>query len=93
MTRWEGGDGTIHYLYAVLVLWPIELAIMALLNHNNKKKHPELAAWTQEDVGSVDLTPWKYRGIASIEILLFVAAVYIAFSPLGIGTWAYSQPF
>ena len=46
MTRWEGGDGTIHYLYAVLVLWPIELAIMALLNHNNKKKHPELAAWT-----------------------------------------------
>ncbi len=88
-----GGDGTIHYLYAVLILWPIELAIMALLNHNNKKNHPELHAWVQEDVGAVDLTPWKYRGIASIAILLFVAAVYIAFSPIGIGTWAYSQPF
>ena len=88
-----GGDGTIHYLYAVLILWPIELAIMALLNHSNKKNHPELHAWVQEDVGAVDLTPWKYRGIASIAILLFVAAVYIAFSPLGIGTWAYSQPF
>ena len=88
-----GGDGTIHYLYAVLILWPIELAIMALLNHNNTKNHPELHAWVQEDVGAVDLTPWKYRGIASIAILLFVAAVYIAFSPLGIGTWAYSQPF
>ena len=88
-----GSDGTIHYLYAVLVLWPIEMIIMALLNSNNKKKHPELAAWVQKDAGAVDLTPWKYRGIASVAILLFVAVVYLAFSPLGVGTWAYSQPF
>ena len=88
-----GSDGTIHYLYAVLVLWPIEMIIMALLNSNNKKKHPELAAWVQKDAGAVDLTPWKYRGIAAVAILLFVAVVYLAFSPLGVGTWAYSQPF
>ncbi|MGM9648608.1 MAG: solute:sodium symporter family transporter [Butyricicoccaceae bacterium] len=87
-----GGDGDIHYLYAVLVLWPIELAIMAFLNHRNKtQNHAE--AWSQEDVGAVDLTPWKYRWLAAILILVFVAAVYIAFSPLGIGTWAYAQPF
>ena len=65
-----GGNGTIHYLYAVLVLWPLEMIIMALLNSNNKKKHPELAAWVQKDVGAVDLTPWKYRGIAAVGILL-----------------------
>ena len=88
-----GGNGTIHYLYAVLVLWPLEMIIMALLNSNNKKKHPELEAWVQQDVGAVDLTPWKYRGIAAVGILLFIAVVYLAFSPLGIGTWAYSQPF
>ena len=88
-----GGDGVIHYLYAVLVLWPIELLIMALLNSRNKKAHPELAAWEQEDVGAVDLTPWKYRIVASVAIMLFVLVVYLAFSPLGIGTWAYSQPF
>lgn len=88
-----GGNGTIHYLYAVLVLWPLEMIIMALLNSNNKKKHPELVAWVQKDVGAVDLTPWKYRGIAAVGILLFIAVVYLAFSPLGIGTWAYSQPF
>ena len=88
-----GGNGTIHYLYAVLVLWPLEMIIMALLNSNNKKKHPELEAWVQQDVGAVDLTPWKYRGIAAVGILLFIAVVYLSFSPLGIGTWAYSQPF
>ena len=88
-----GGNGTIHYLYAVLVLWPLEMIIMALLNSNNKKKHPELVAWVQKDVSAVDLTPWKYRGIAAVGILLFIAVVYLAFSPLGIGTWAYSQPF
>ena len=88
-----GGNGTIHYLYAVLVLWPLEMIIMALLNSNNKKKHPELVAWVQKDAGAVDLTPWKYRGIATVAILLFVAVVYLAFSPLGVGTWAYFQPF
>ncbi|MGN1014948.1 MAG: solute:sodium symporter family transporter [Butyricicoccus sp.] len=87
-----GGDGTIHYLYAVLVLWPVELLIMYLMNRNNKNKNGA-EAWVQEDAGAVDLTPWKYRKIASIAIILFVAIVYITFSPLGIGTWAYSQPF
>ena len=75
------------------MLWPLEMIIMALLNSNNKKKHPELVAWVQKDAGAVDLTPWKYRGIATVAILLFVAVVYLAFSPLGVGTWAYFQPF
>ncbi|MGM9616975.1 solute:sodium symporter family transporter [Butyricicoccus sp.] len=87
-----GNEGTIHYLYAVLVLWPIELLIMYLMNRNNKIKHGA-DAWVQEDVGAVDLTPWKYRKIAAILILLFVAAVYITFSPLGIGTWGYPDLF
>ena len=87
-----GNDGTIHYLYAVLVLWPIELLIMYFMSRNNKIKN-NAVAWKQEDVGAVDLTPWKYRKIAAILILLLVAVVYITFSPLGIGTWGYAQPF
>lgn len=87
-----GNDGTIHYLYAVLVLWPIELLIMYLMNRHNKSKY-NVEAWVQEDVGAVDLTPWKYRKIASVLILLFLAAVIIVFSPIGIGTWAYDVPF
>ena len=38
----------------------------------------------QEDVGAVDLTPWKYRHIVSIIGLLLALGIYILFSPLGI---------
>lgn len=87
-----GGDGIIHYLYAVLILWPIELLIMFFMNrHNRMKNHAK--AWVQEDVGAVDLTPWKHRWLAAALILVFVAVVYLAFSPLGIGAWTYAQPF
>ena len=78
-----------HYLYAVLVLLPLELAIMAVLNNSNKKNQP--IPWSQEDVGAVDLTPWKYRWVAAALIVVCVIAVYVFFSPLGIGTWAYTQ--
>lgn len=84
-------EGTIHYLYAVLVLWPIELLIMYFMSRNNQKNGA--AAWVQEDTASVDMTPWKYREAASVAILLFVAVVYITFSPLGLGTWGYPQSF
>ena len=80
-----------HYLYAVFVLLPLELLVMFLFNQRNRAKHPE--AWVQKDVGAVDLTPWKYRWLATALILICVAAVYIAFSPLGIGTWNYPQPW
>lgn len=75
----------LHYLYAVAVLWPIELIMMAIMNSRNKAKNPQLKAWEQEDVKAVDLTPWKYRKIVSVIVLICVIAVYIAFSPLGIG--------
>lgn len=81
-----------HYLYAVLVLLPLELLLMYLLNRYNQQKN-HATAWIQEDVGAVDLTPWKYRWVATAVILICVAAVYIAFSPLGIGTWNYAQPW
>lgn len=91
--HYPGTDLQIHYLYAVLVLLPLELLILFALNANNKKKHPELQAWSQEDVGAVDLTPWKYRKICAVLIIICCIVVYAAFSPLGFGTWAYAQPF
>lgn len=82
-------SNTFHYLYAVLVLLPLELLLMYLMNQNNKAKDPK--AWVQEDVGAVDLTPWKYRWVAAGLIILCIIIVYTAFSPLGIGTWNYPQ--
>ena len=77
--------GSIHYLYAILVLWPIELLIMAFLNHKNKKDHPDMEAWEQEDVHAVDMTPWKHRKVCAVAIIALCIIVYAAFSPLGLG--------
>ncbi len=81
-----------HYLYAVLVLLPLELLLMYLMNRSNRQKG-QTEAWVQEDVGAVDLTPWKYRWVAAGLIILCIVIVYTAFSPLGIGTWNYTQPW
>ncbi|MEE0326075.1 solute:sodium symporter family transporter [Butyricicoccus sp.] len=77
--------GSIHYLYAILVLWPIELLIMAFLNYKNKKDHPDMEAWEQEDVHAVDMTPWRYRKVCAVAIIALCIIVYAAFSPLGLG--------
>ena len=77
-----GNEGSIHYLYAVSILWPLEMLIMYLMHRRNKSKGAEV--WVQQDVGAVDLTPWKYRHIVSIIGLLLALGIYILFSPLGI---------
>ena len=69
----------VHYLYAIAVLFVIELAIMWYLN----RFHPS-DTFVIADVGAVDLTPWKYRHIVSIIAIALAVAVYVFFSPLGI---------
>ncbi len=79
------GDGSMHYLYAIAILLPIEILIMFFLNMRNKKAHPEMKAWEQTDVQAVDMTPWKYRYVVSAFVVICVLIVYAAFSPLGFG--------
>ena len=76
---YPGSSNPIHYLYAMAVLFPIELLIMWYLN----KYHPA-EEYEIQDVGAVDLTPWKYRHVVSIIGLILAVAIYIFFSPLGI---------
>ena len=78
-----GNEGSIHYLYAVSILWPLEMLIMYLMHRHNKSKGAEV--WVQQDVGAVDLTPWKYSKLVSVIVIVCVLLVYLAFSPLGIG--------
>ncbi|MDR3767377.1 MAG: solute:sodium symporter family transporter [Butyricicoccus sp.] len=73
----------IHYLYAIAVLFPLELLIMYIMQRRN----PTPEAYVQKDVGAVDLTPWKYRYVVSGVVILCVIVVYIIFSPLGIASW------
>ena len=78
-----GNEGSIHYLYAVSILWPLEMLIMYLMHRRNKSKGAEV--WVQQDVGAVDLTPWKYSKLVSVIVIVCVLLVYLAFSSLGIG--------
>ena len=77
------GGGEMHYLWAISVLLPIELLIMFFMNKANKAKGE--VAWEQEDIKAVDMTPWKYRYIVSVIVIVGVLAVYAFFSPLGVG--------
>lgn len=76
---YPGASNPIHYLYAMAVLFPIELAIMWWLNKYRPGEYYEI-----HDVGAVDLTPWKYRHIVSIVGIVLAIGIYILFSPLGI---------
>ena len=69
-------NSKLHYLYAVFVLLTVELLVMFIFNQRYKAKHPEV--WVQKDIGAGDLTPWKYRWVATALILICVAAVYLA---------------
>lgn len=78
--NYPGTETPIHYLYAMAVLFPLELIIMWALN----KYRPTEEEYVIKDVGAVDLTPWKYRHIVSIIGLILAVLIYVLFSPLGI---------
>ena len=74
-----------HYLYTVAVLVVVEFAFLYFVNKKNQASGA--VRWEQTDVGAVDMTPWKYRMPVSVVVTLVVVVVYVAFSPLGFGTW------
>ena len=76
-----GGSGEqIHYLYAMAVLFVVELVIMFILNNKNIGGEE----WVAPDAGTVDLTPWKYRHIVCIIGIILACGIYVWLSPLGI---------
>jgi len=77
---YPGSSEPIHYLYAQAVLFPVLMLIMWALN----KYKPDAEEYVLQDVGAVDLTPWKYRKIVAAIGLVVAVAIYIFFSPLGI---------
>lgn len=77
--NYPGTENPIHYLYAMAVLFPIEMLIMWYLD-----KYKAEEEYIVPDAGAVDLTPWKYRHIVSIVGLVVAVLIYILFSPLGI---------
>ena len=70
----------VHYLYVLAVLFVLNVAVMLLIG----KISPRTTPYVMQDVGAVDLTPWKYRKIAAIGALCLMCCVYLLFSPLGL---------
>lgn len=74
-----GSSEPIHYLYAMAVLFVIELLIMLYLNH-----FKGVEEWEAPNAGVVDMTPWKYRHVVCIIGAIIAIGIYILFSPIGI---------
>ncbi|GEN25758.1 solute:sodium symporter family transporter [Halomonas cupida] len=62
-----------HFVALVFVLLVIMMLIIG-------KLRPRTESWVQEDVGAVDLTPWKGAVPAGIALVVMVIAMYIAFA-------------
>ena len=67
----------VHYLYVLAVLFVLNVAVMLLIGRISPRATP----YVMQDVGAVDLTPWKYRKIAAIGALCLMCCVYLLFSP------------
>ncbi|ARJ50713.1 solute:sodium symporter family transporter [Staphylococcus lutrae] len=68
----------IHFLYVLSVLFFIDLLILLLFN----KIKPSNAFDFSANYSKVDITPWKYRYIVGIVIIVIVIITYTIFSPL-----------
>ena len=42
--------------------------------------HPSETEWEQQDVGAVDMTPWRHAGKAGVALIVVVVAIYAVFA-------------
>ena len=72
----------VHYLWILSVLFIVDMLIMVAIG----KWKPRETDFELQDVGAVDLTPWKYAKVASVACFICMLAVYWLFSPLGLAS-------
>lgn len=72
----------VHYLWILSVLFIVDMIIMIVIG----KLKPRETDFVLEDVGAVDLTPWKYAKPASALCFICMLGVYWLFSPLGLAS-------
>ena len=65
-----------HEFHFVALVFVLLVAVMLVIG----KLRPRAEAWKQEDVGAVDLTPWKGAVPAGIVLVILVIAIYLAFA-------------
>ena len=72
----------LHFLYFETITFIIDLIFLWAC----AKIKPRPEPYVMKNLEPVDMTPWKYRWPVLIVTLVLLAAVYLFFSPLGVGT-------
>ena len=70
-----------NFLHILGLLLPIEVLGMLIIS----KYKPRKTEFVHEDSGAVDITPWRHAKPAALVVFLLMTAIYMVFSPLGIG--------
>ena len=70
-----------HFLYFEVGAFVIDIILMAVLT----KAAPRKEAYVLPDLEVVDMTPWKYRMPVIAVTFVLLIAIYVVFSPLGLG--------
>ena len=73
-------DVDLHFIHLYAVLFLIEAAIMLTFGYLS----PKTDGRHFKNEPKVDLTPWKYSWAASSTMLMFIALIYLLFSPIGL---------
>lgn len=69
-----------HYLYVLFVLFVLNVIIQLIVGYVKPMETP----YVMEDAKVVDLTPWKYRKLASVICIILMLCLYATFSPIGL---------
>ena len=72
----------LHFLYFETAAFVLDLVFLWAC----AKIKPRPEPYVMKDEAPVDMTPWKYRWPVVIGTFVLLAAVYLLFSPLGVGS-------
>ncbi len=72
----------LHFLYFETAAFVFDLVFLWICS----KVSPRPVAYVMKDESPVDMKPWKYRWPVVIATFVLLAAVYLLFSPLGVGS-------
>lgn len=75
-------DTGLHFLHILAILFVISTGIMLWFG----KYYPMETPYEQKDKGVVNMTPWKYRHVWTVVLLVLMTLVFIFFSPWGVAT-------
>ena len=71
----------LHFLYFEVSIFIVDLLLLYICS----KVAPRPTPYVLKDEAPVDMTPWKWRWPMIIVTFAILIAMYITFSPLGLG--------